>query len=127
MFEPALAFKAASISTKGTHSTTLQPAPATSGFISFISAVVSDGVLFIFQLPAITAALFDLSISKNSFYSITQARAAGMATLVLFVLFIVKRGDAGKLLALKKFKRSSAAGGDMGHFIAEAEGVYRRR
>ena len=37
------------------------------------------------------------------------------------ILFIIKCGNAGKLLTLKEFKRSAAACGNMGHLIAVAE------
>ena len=51
---PLVASRAAGKSTKGTPTTTSQEAPATRGFKSLMSAVASAGVLFIFQLPAMT-------------------------------------------------------------------------
>ena len=54
---PCAASIAAARSTYGTHATTSHPASLTSGAISASSAFASEGVLFIFQLPAMIAFL----------------------------------------------------------------------
>ena len=56
-FVPFVASSAAAMSTYGTHATTSQPASLTRGVMALSSSVASAGVLFIFQLPAITAFL----------------------------------------------------------------------
>ena len=48
------------------------------------------------------------------------------STFTLKKLFLVEAGDAGKLFALEEFKGSAAAGGDVGHLVAEAEIVDSR-
>ena len=81
-------------STYGTQATISQPSvflPASSAFMAFISSTASEGVLFIFQFPAITVFLNARFILGRS-------------------LFVVKAGDARKLEALEELKRRSAAG-----------------
>ena len=53
MSVPATACTAGTMSMAGTQNTTSASAPATSGFRVSINAMASEGVLFIFQFPAI--------------------------------------------------------------------------
>ena len=71
------------ISIAGTQKTTSTSLFATNGFNSFISAVVSEGVLFIFQFPAIIF-LLDIKLSN--------------------LLSIVCSCNTRKFLTLKEFK-----------------------
>ena len=75
MLEPFAASSTVSRLVKGTQATTSQPASATMGFMASMSSLASGRVLFIFQLPAITAlrtALF-MSISPSD----TDSKTAG--------------------------------------------------
>jgi hypothetical protein len=60
--DPLAASTALGMQTAGTQRMTPQSAAVIFPFISQMRAAVSVGVLFIFQLPAITVCLFDLSI-----------------------------------------------------------------
>src|SRR6478609_8123531 len=67
MFEDLAASTTAARSTKGAHTTASQSAlPATSGTSARINAPASPGVLYIFQLPAITGLrMFDVGQVVN--------------------------------------------------------------
>ena len=80
---PLAASMAGIISIAGTQKTTSTSLFATNGFNSFISAVVSEGVLFIFQFPAIIF-LLDIKLSN--------------------LLSIVCSCNTRKFLTLKEFK-----------------------
>ena len=62
---------------KGVQMTTSQPAPATAGMSSSMSAAASVAVLFIFQLPAITALRFALSMVCYLTFHISLTGAKG--------------------------------------------------
>ena len=64
---PAVRARAASRSVKGVQTTTWQPAPATRGLRASSSSRVWGRVLFIFQLPAITAGRRALFMGQGSF------------------------------------------------------------
>src|SRR5699024_3072170 len=74
---PFAASTAAGRHTKGGHTTTSALASATNGFSPLISAIVSSGVLFIFQFPAIIGVLINKSfqIRPVNSYLFTKSAA----------------------------------------------------
>ena len=75
-FVPFVVSRATYKSTKGTQAITSQSASLTAGITSSRRTLASAGVLFIFQLPAIIAFLFALSIINRPFvlYILTVIR-----------------------------------------------------